>query len=139
MTRVALLPILAALAVALVAGPAEAFPQFQKQFKITYLDAEGSTLPEVSKKEACFICHQGKKKKNRNAYGEALHAYLGKKDRKDTEKIIAALETVAGEPSDAETEGAPTFGDLIAEGKLPGGPIEQAKLEPDELESPGDE
>ena len=115
-------------------GGADAFPQFQKQFVAKYADGTDAAFTDLAKGAKCFVCHQGKKKKNRNAYGEALHAYLGKKDKKDVEKIVAALETVAGASSDASVEDAPTFGELIAAGELPGGALEDAKQEPGDAE-----
>lgn len=122
------------IAVVGLATAADAFPQFQKQFLAKYADGTDEAYTDKVKEAKCFVCHQGKKKKNRNAYGQALHAYLGKKDKKDTEKILAALETVAGESSDPNTEGAPTFGELIADGKLPGGTLEECQEEPAEEE-----
>ena len=110
--------------VASFVSQADAFPQFQKQFIVTYVEVEGSDFPELSKKESCYVCHQGKKVKNhysRNAFGKALGEYLDKKDRKDKEKIVASLKKVAEESSDPSNAEAPTFGELIAEGKLPGG------------------
>ncbi|HEY2894440.1 MAG TPA: hypothetical protein VGJ16_09520, partial [Pirellulales bacterium] len=58
----------------------------------------------------------------RNEYGKALDELLDKKaDMKDTKKIQEALETVAGKNSDPKNPSSPTFGDLIKQGKLPGG------------------
>jgi hypothetical protein len=65
----------------------------------------------------CFICHVGKSKKNRNAYGMALSKALTKNE-KDKEKIQEALGKVeADKAPDGET-----FGELIKDHKLPGGP-----------------
>jgi cytochrome c553 len=117
--------------VASVVTPAAAFPEFQKQFFAKYADGANAEFTALAKQAKCLICHQGmKSKKNRNAYGEALHEHLGKKDKKNVEKIVAALATVAGESSDSATEGAPTWGDVIATGKLPAGEIEDLKQEP---------
>jgi len=67
----------------------------------------------------CNLCHKGKEKKDRNAYGEALAELLDKKeDAKNVDKIRKALETVAAK---ASPDGGPTFGELIKAGKLPGG------------------
>lgn len=118
------------LVVALTAGPAAAFPDFQKQFLLKYADGGDAAFTDLAKEAKCFVCHQGKKKENRNPYGQALRAHIGKKDRKDVEKIIAALETVAAQSSDPDDETAPTFGELIAGGALPGGDLEACKAEP---------
>lgn len=118
--------------VACFAIPAGAFPQFQKEFIAKYADGTDEAYTELVKKDAkCYVCHQGKKKKNRNTYGEALHEYLGKKDKKDVEKIVASLEKVAAESSDPSDPDAPTFGELIADGKLPGGTLDEMKTEPE--------
>lgn len=65
----------------------------------------------------CFICHVGKTKKNRNDYGKALSKVIGKME-KDKEKIRAAL----GKVEDEKSSDGKTFGELIKEHKLPGGP-----------------
>ncbi|MEM8947045.1 MAG: hypothetical protein AAGD11_17860, partial [Planctomycetota bacterium] len=79
----------------------------------------------------CYVCHQGRKKKNRNAYGSELAKLLDKKkDAKNPKKIIEALEKVAKLPSDAKDKDSPTFGDLIKAGRLPGGSLSDAKKEP---------
>ncbi len=114
----------------LITTPALAVPNFLKQYVTKYAETpEG--FAELSKRDSCLVCHQGKKRKNRNAYGEALHELLHKKDKDDVEKILAAIETVAALTSDPDTEGAPTFGELIVAGKLPGGTLEELKKEPE--------
>lgn len=111
-------------ALALSAGEAFAIKQFFDEFKEVYVK-EGSPLAAAVGEAKCNVCHVGKSKKNRNAYGEALSKLLDKKeDKKNVEKIRQALETVAAESSDPADAAAPTFGDLIAAGKLPGGPAE---------------
>lgn len=116
---------------AAVATPSLAIKQFQTEFLKKYADGSDEAFTEKAKDAKCYVCHQGRKKKNRNPFGEALHEFLDKKkDKKDVDKIIASLEKVAAMPSDADDPDAPTFGDLIAEGKLPGGTLEEAKAEP---------
>jgi hypothetical protein len=110
--------------VALSAGEAFAIKQFFDEFKEMYVK-EGSPLAAEVETAKCNVCHKGKSKKDRNAYGEALAKLLDKKeDKKNVKKIRQALETVAAESSDPADAAAPTFGDLIAAGKLPGGPAE---------------
>lgn len=110
--------------VACAARPALAIKQFQDEFKAVYVKADSSDPAEKALAAAvegakCNVCHKGKEKKDRNAYGEALAAILDKKeDAKNVDKIRKALETVAAQPS---ADGGPTFGDLIKMGKLPGG------------------
>jgi len=119
-----LLTLVLGTALALSAGEAFAIKQFFDEFKEVYVK-EGSPLAEAVGEAKCNVCHVGKSKKNRNAYGEALAKLLDKKeDKKNVEKIRQALETVAAESSDPADPAAPTFGDLIAAGKLPGGAAE---------------
>jgi hypothetical protein len=83
---------------------------------------DGTPLAAEVETAKCNVCHKGKSKKDRNAYGHALAERLDKKeDAKNVEKIRKALEEVAALSSDPAKADAPTFGQLIAEGKLPGG------------------
>jgi hypothetical protein len=102
--------------------PAQARPPYKKQFDAKYVKKDSSDPTEKKFAEAaeaakCNICHVGEKKKDRNEYGMALSKLLKKGDEKDIPKIDSALDTVAKEASKA----GPTYGDLIKEGKLPGG------------------
>jgi len=76
---------------------------------------------DVTTKVKCAVCHPGKEKKDRNAYGKAVGAALSKKNEMDLKAIDAAF--VKAEAEKSETEGK-TFGDLLKEKKLP------AKVEP---------
>lgn len=112
------------IATAASAREAYAIKQFADQFKEVYVK-DGTPLAAEVETAKCNVCHKGKSKKDRNAYGEALAKLLDKKEDKDNkDKIRQALETVAKESSDPSQADAPTFGDLIAAGKLPGGPVE---------------
>ena len=127
-----LLPLLCG---ALVAGAmlwlgtpqAKAIKQFKDQFEAKYVkpdskDPKEKALADAAAKAKCLICHEGKSKKSRNAYGRALAELLDrKKDRDNQEKIQAALDAVAKKRSNPDVANSPTFGDLIAGGKLPGG------------------
>jgi hypothetical protein len=105
------------------AREAFAIKQFFDEFKEVYVK-EGSPLAAEVEKAKCNVCHVGKSKKDHNAYGKALAERLDKKeDKENKEKIRKALEEVAGLSSDPDKADALTFGQLIAEGKLPGGPI----------------
>lgn len=117
---------LLALSLAIGGSAREAFAikQFSDEFKAVYVK-EGTPLAAEVETAKCNVCHKGSSKKDRNAYGEALAKLLDKKEDKDNkDKIRQALETVAKESSDPSQADAPTFGDLIAAGKLPGGPVE---------------
>jgi len=107
--------------------PAFGIDSFKKEFVAKYVkkdpatDAEKEFAAAVAKSN-CNVCHVGKNKKERNAYGKALDELLDKKaDAKDLPKIQAALDKVAGEKSDPKDPNSPTFGELIQQGKLPGG------------------
>ena len=107
------------------AEPAGAITNFKKAFESKYVKADSQEPNDVALSEAystakCYVCHvKGEKKTARNAYGEALSTLLDKKEDKEAvDKIQAALDTVAAQKS-AEAESAPTFGELIADGKLP--------------------
>jgi hypothetical protein len=98
-----------------------AIKQFADEFKAMYVK-EGTPLAAAVESAKCNVCHVGKSKKDRNAYGNALAERLDKDaDKKDVEKIRAALTEVAALPSDPAKADSPTFGKLIEEGKLPGG------------------
>ena len=112
------------LAVGAAPRPAFAIKEFFDEFKAVYVkpdsaDANEKALAAEVETAKCNVCHAGSSKKERNAYGNALADLLDKKeDKKNAEKIRKALETVAAMPS---ADGGPTFGDLLKQGKLPGG------------------
>jgi len=114
------------LAVAVGSSAREAFAikQFFDEFKAVYVK-DGTPLAAAVETAKCNVCHVGKSKKDRNAYGNALAEKLDKKeDAKNVEKIRKALEEVAALPSNSAKADSPTFGALLAEGKLPGGTAE---------------
>ena len=118
--------VMVGVAVAIVVGassrPAFAIKQFFEEFKTVYVKADTPLAAEVETAK-CNVCPAGTSKKERNAYGNALAELLDKKeDAKNVEKIRASLEKVAGMSSDPAKPDAPTFGALIEQGKLPGGP-----------------
>ena len=121
---------------------AQAIVQFKKEFEKLYIDED--TDKEFAKliksnKTGCYACHQGKKRKNQNSYGKELEDLLDKKkDRKDKEKIIAALKKVEKIHTDPKDKESPTYGELIKANKLPGGPLEEVQKEPEE-EGEGDD
>ena len=123
-----------------------AFPQFQKEFVAMYVKekaapgkvgAGGEKEPSFEElatgaKTKCYVCHQGKKRKDRNPYGLELSNFLTKKDKKDTEKIVKALKDVAKMHVNAKDKKSPTYGELIEAGKLPGGTLEECMKDPKE-------
>ena len=92
-----------------------------KYVKVDGSDAKDKAFAEACDKAKCNICHEGKSKKNRNAYGKALGKFLSRESDTDNKpKIRAALDTVAAMSSDPDNPNSAKFGDLIKEGKLPG-------------------
>ncbi|MBI3838144.1 MAG: hypothetical protein HY288_09465 [Planctomycetia bacterium] len=110
-----------------VVQSAHAIPAFNKEFENKYVKKESTNdsekaLAAAVAKVKCNVCHMGKTKKVRNEYGKALDELLDKKtDIKDIPKIQAALEKVAGMKSNPNDPSSPTFGELLEQGKLPGG------------------
>ncbi len=117
--------------VALTATPAHAVLEFKKQFAAKYVEgSDNAEFAAAVKKAKCNVCHFGKKKKNRNAYGMALSELLDKANFKRSrtkaepdevrKEIFAAFEKVESmkDPSGV------TFGELFKAGKLPTPPAE---------------
>jgi len=100
---------------------------FKKEFINKYVKKDSDVpaekaLAEAVAKANCNVCHVGKNKKSRNEYGKALDELLDKKtDIKNAKKIQDALDQVSGKKSNANDARSPTFGELIKQGKLPGG------------------
>lgn len=120
---------------AVLAQPASALKNFKDEFDAKYVKAESENPKEKEFAEAvdkvkCLVCHEGKSKKDRNPYGTALSVMLDKSEDKDNkEKIQKALDFVAGIKSNPADPKSPTFGELIKEGKLPGGEPKDEKEE----------
>lgn len=125
----ALLAVLSTLSVG--APQALATAQFQAVFLKEYInDHEDKDFAKMVKTKArCHSCHRGKKVgPYHNAFGKHLIALLDpEKDKKDVDKIKAALAKVVAMHSDPKDDKSPTYGELIEQGKLPGGDIEAAK------------
>jgi hypothetical protein len=106
--------------------PAQALKAFRDQFEAKYVKADSKdpadmALATAFKEAKCNICHVGKNKKARNAYGRELAKFLNKEtDKENVEKIRASLDKVAAMKSNKDPQ-APTFGELIKQGKLPAG------------------
>jgi cytochrome c2 len=115
--------------------PAFAIGAFSDQFRAKYVKEKPTNEKEKAFAEAvtkakCLVCHQGRSKKDRNPYGAQLAELLDRRtDRDKIEKIQKAMNKVAKMKSDPKKKDSPTFGELIADGKLPGGDPEKAKSE----------
>jgi hypothetical protein len=119
-----------------IASPAGADPRFYIEFKKEYLDnhPDKKFVAEVNKgMNKCLVCHQGKKRKNHNAFGKPLVDLLDrKKDLKDVEKIRAALKKVVVMKVDPNNEKSETYHDRIKASKWPGGEFADLQKEPAE-------
>ena len=133
------------IAVGILAGPltrpAAAVMAFYKAFVAEYVDSQSEPDAAfdrlVTKDAKCLVCHQGRNREHRNAYGAQLDKLLDKKtDARNNEKIVAALHEVAKLPADPRDPAGETFGQRIAAGKLPGGTLESLKQEPPKEEPP---
>ncbi len=120
-----------------------AIPAFFKEFQEKYVKADATDEQDaafaelVTKKVKCNVCHMGNSKKMRNAYGTQLSELL-KKDNFKAPRLKAEPDACKAEINEAFDKVAamksggddsPTFGELIAEGKLPASgaaPTEQA-------------
>jgi hypothetical protein len=105
---------------------AHAVPNFKKEFDSMYVKADSADPVEKQlaadvERVKCDVCHMPGSKKTHNAYGKALKPLLKKTDKDDLPKIHSALEKVADMKADPKDPKSPTFGDLIKQGKLPGG------------------
>jgi hypothetical protein len=107
------------------ARPAKAIKQFRDAFMAKYVkadssDAKDKAFADAVGKAKCNLCHKGSSKKDRNAYGEALDKLLDRKsDKDDKDKIATALDKAAEMKCDPKDPNAPTFGQLLSDGKLP--------------------
>lgn len=103
---------------------------FMDEFEAKYVKDESTEAKDVEFATAvteaqCALCHVGSDKKDRNRYGRALAELLDSgEDRENKKKIQAVLDQVAGMKSVADDADSPTFGQLIEQGKLPGGATE---------------
>ncbi len=114
MRRVLALTVAALVLASVFAGGADARPKYKSQFEKKYPDVK----KKAGGKLTCNVCHKGKKKKDRNAYGDALAKHTGK-NNKDAGKIDEALvKTEKDKPSKDSKE---TFGDILKRGDLPAG------------------
>lgn len=122
--------------------PALAFVQFQKQWVETYIDKEDDSdenkkyIKMVAKgKDRCLVCHQGKKRVHYNPYGEHFVGNLTEDDKKDKKKIAEWIATVGEMHSDPDDDESPTYDELIAAKKFPGGDVEDLRKPVEDSES----
>lgn len=127
MTRRVWIAVASLVLVGLFSMESPAIIQFHREFLATYVDKnENEEFVKAAKEARCHICHVGRKRTNRNVYGQQLSELVDKtKDKANKKKIQEALAKVAKMHSDPQDEKSPTFGDLIKKGKLPGGEVQK--------------
>lgn len=122
----------------LTVSPAHAIKNFQDDFFSRYVDPSANDRQEAARKKVllaevvegakCNVCHDGRDKRRRNAYGDELARLLDKKaDAENTERVISALEVVGRIKCDPTDENSLTYGDLIGLGKLPVQPVSRRR------------
>jgi hypothetical protein len=110
-------------------------PAYYAIFKKEYLDMHkdkkfAETVDKTEGGGKCLICHQGKKKDNRNAFGKELSKLITKKDQKNTEKISASIKKVLAMKVDPKDKKSKTYMDRLKASEWPGGKLEDLKKEP---------
>lgn len=117
----------------LAARTANADKAFRDEFIAKYVkpdssDTKDKAFAEACDKAKCAICHEGRSKKDRNAYGKELAKLLKRDtDKENKPKIQAALDKVAQLKLNPDDSKSPTFGELIQAGKLPAGEPKTSK------------
>jgi cytochrome c2 len=118
------------------ARPASAILQFYKVYKTEYLDnhPDKKYAAEVDKgTNKCYVCHQGKKRKNHNKFGQPLVEMLDRqKDMKNTQKISESIKKVVAMHVDPKDEKSETYLDRIKASKWPAGELKELMAEPKE-------
>jgi hypothetical protein len=126
MKRVGLLASLGFLLVTAVPDLAVAVIPFSKEWTAKYVDGNANKeFVAAARAAKCNVCHKGLTKKEHNEYGLALKKHITKKGYEalkdkpaDAVKYIQdGLDSAAKEKNAA----GKTFGEVIKEGKLPGG------------------
>ena len=114
---------------AMSAAQAWAIPPFNEAFKKMYVQ-DGTPLAEKVAEVKCNVCHEGKVKKDKNAYGVAVGKYLKKADfagddkkfdPKSPEGVKALNEGLEKAAAEKAPTGGKSYGELIKAGELPGG------------------
>jgi len=110
-----------------LAPSAMAIGQFKDEFEGLYvkqgsIEAKDVAFAAAVRQARCNICHAGSSKKDHNGYGQALAVLLDRReDRDNKEKIREVLGQVFRMKSNPDDDKSPTYGELIEQGKLPGG------------------
>ena len=108
-----------------------AIPAFSKVFTKEYVEnnSDKKFAEEAGKApNSCYICHQGKERKNRNAFGKEVGKLLDKKkDAKNEQKISDSIKKALEMHVDPKDEKSETYMDRVKAGKYPVGTLEELK------------
>jgi hypothetical protein len=109
--------------VVLSAANAQAIMPFLEVFKATYGD--NAEIKKAAEEQKCNICHMGAMKKNKNAYGNALHDLgaeksMGKAFGENKEEATKKFVEILKKAEEKKNAAGKSFGELLKEGKLPG-------------------
>ena len=114
----------------LLASPAMATSEFNKQWKNEYLggDDVDEDFVSAARKASCYICHikgDPKKKKARNEYGQAINEYLKMKDfpkdwvKENPEEAKTKILEGFKKAGEHESKDGKKFADKIKNNELP--------------------
>lgn len=132
MKKVLFCLILGAIAVVSTADQAYAIKPFMDVFVEQYnvkepkTDADKALAAAVAEVK-CNLCHEGKSKKDRNAYGVAMDKLVDKAEivallKEDKDKGEKTISEVLVKLEAEKSPSGETFGELIKAGKLPVAP-----------------
>ena len=121
-----------ALAVVMNTNEASATSDINKTFIAKYNVKEPKTdsekaLGALAAKAKCNVCHVGKKKADRNEFGQAIAKLVDKdemkalKSAKKTEELTKMITADLDKVEKEKNKAGKTFGELIKAGQLPGG------------------
>jgi hypothetical protein len=126
MKRVAFVAAVGFLLFIFLADSASALLPFSNEWKAKYVTGNANKeFVDAAAAAKCNVCHKGVSKKEHNEYGLALKKHITKKGYEALkDKPAAATKYIQDGLDAAEKEknaAGRTFGELIKEGKLPGG------------------
>lgn len=113
--------LIATLVLLLGLSHAQARPQYFKRFIDVYPE-----LARQARGVKCNVCHAGKSKRNRNAYGKLLKKVLKKRNVKNPGEIEEALEAVdQWKPKGLPLKNVKSLGVYMRRGQLPGAVLQR--------------
>ena len=113
---------------AILASPALATSEFNKQWKAKYLgDGVDEEFVSTARKHGCNICHVDKqdKKKVRNEYGQAINKFLKEKDfpkdwvKENPEEAKTKIYAGFDKAGELKSKDGKTFAEKIKNNEIP--------------------